>query len=249
MQALDHLIHDLNLIPLYNEYKHDGMAGTKTLPAGEFASYIMQSYQTRDDWDRENFLGAFFESRTAALFRPPFVHTGAQFLPLGSDIPIHFYALKFGDCYNRIDFDCSLSARHHVDNTRTARYADPLMQLYTQIARILIEMLRPDYLWISEYDEYSQFISARDVLSRSVASLYWANYFAPGYLTPAVEKFFLTAPVGHSERLAGGVWYQLHPRFEAVDDDDVEYIEQQVIAHFTPLNITDDTVQWKFMLP
>jgi hypothetical protein len=110
-------------------------------------------------------------------------------------------------------------------------------------------MLRPDYLWISEYDEYSQCISARDVLSRSVARLYWANSFAPGYLTPAVEELFLTAPVGHSERLAGGVWYQLHPRFEAVDDDDVEYIEQQVIAHFTPLNITDDTVQWKCMLP
>jgi hypothetical protein len=61
MQALEHLIHDLNLIPLYDEYKHDGMVGTKTLPAGEFASYIMQSYQPRDDWDRENFLGAFLK--------------------------------------------------------------------------------------------------------------------------------------------------------------------------------------------
>lgn len=241
IMALESIQDDFGLIALQAKPVDDGIE-KRRLPIRrrDFASYCEANYHVRENWDRENLLAALSEGRLYLHLRPPFLDE----VQSNKDLLIVMTSRKFGSDYNYIHFSTILSARTVPKSELTSKYGERLMQLYVTMSPDLIRLLAPDYVWISEDDEYADHVGGRDILARRFNVIYWANYFGPGYLDEHTQRVFLNAPVGIARRLEGGIWYQLHENFETVDSKAVEHIEGQVMSYFSGLNL--DRVQWRY---
>lgn len=119
------------------------------------------------------------------------------------------------------------------------------MQLYATMGERLVKLLAPDYVWIAEDADHQEHIHRQEVLAHYFDTIYWANYYCPGYLDKNTEKLFLNAPVGLVQHLEGGIWYQLHKNFETISNEEATRIEEEVKSYFSELNL--GRVQWRYM--
>lgn len=218
------------------------------LPIGptDLLTYCQANYHVKQEWDRQDFVALYPEGRLYIDFRVSLISGTQDVIPISKDLPILMRATKYGSFYNRLNFSVILSPRTVPEADLTLKYGEIVIQLYVSIAQTLISALAPDYVWIAEDDEYEDHVGGRDVLAHRFDTIYWANYFGPGYLSQDVEELFLTAPVGIVRRLGGGLWYQLHEHFETVPEQAVEEIEEQIKAHFKVLKL--NRVQWRYTI-
>lgn len=153
-------------------------------------------------------------------------------------------ATKYPNNYRTVSFTVTPSRGQTLKWGTTKNYREDVMQLFAAMGKRLVQWLAPYYVWIAENADHQEHIHRQEELSHNFDTIYWANYFGPGYLSPEVDELFLTAPVGIVRRLEGGLWYQLHEQFETVPEQEAEKIEAQALAHFKYLNL--DRVQWRY---
>lgn len=244
LPVLERLQDDVGATAVYSDYFDDGNTiSTRAIPRSDFAEYYTVRHFQRHDWDDPDLI-TNAQTALRIWLRPSFMPGTHAMVPLRDDLLIHVYAKRFGRVSNELELNTTLRSRMDLHTTMILPYADQVMEEYTRVARLVIQALAPAYVWMAEDDEYVEHRRGHDILNHHVDTIYWANYFARDYLTPDMTQLFVTAPVGHVESFAGGLWYQLHEQFESVDLEEVEYIEGAVMQHFRQMKL--DRVQWKF---
>jgi hypothetical protein len=236
VSVLENVQANLGMVPLEPYFtKREGQTGRMVIKQSRFRDYCQDSYWISDSKTHQ------FELH----YQPPFVDCDLDFAPLGIGVDILFYAHKLQSGYSSLFFHAGIGSRIAPNGIEPIkRYAEPLMQFYILLAQRLVPLFEPEYLWISENDEYRSNLDANDILAHKLDVIYWANYFSPNYLDKEQEAAFLKAPVGIVKQFGEGIWYQLHETFEDVDTAVVEAIEAQTARYFRALDI--ERVQWKF---
>jgi hypothetical protein len=118
------------------------------------------------------------------------------------------------------------------------------------MAVLLIPLLAPDYIVIYETEEslYEEFVKGKDVLEKTIRFIYWANYFAPGFLNKEQEEIFINSPVGVAKLAQDGLWYYLNEDFSALTGPEMWAVEEKAKKYFS--NYFDLTrVYWRFVVP
>jgi hypothetical protein len=234
--ALESIQDSLGMIPLQPYFtKREGQTGRTVIEHSRFRLYCEDYYWISDSETHQ------FELH----YQPPFVDRDLNFFSVSEGVDILFWAHKLRSGYSSLFFHAGIGSRIAPNGFEPIKvYAERLMQFYALLAQKLIPLLEPEYVWISEDDEYQSNPDEKDVMAHSLKVVYWANYFDPNYLSKEQETSFLNAPVGITKRLGKGIWYQLHERFEEADTEVVETIEAQAAHYFRALDI--ERVQWKF---
>jgi hypothetical protein len=207
----------------------------------EFLEYCRSKYKVgTGDWD-ENYIFHNSDGGLSLNLECPFLPTTPP--PVWDRIVM--LSNIYGQEYNEISFQMTLGERH-LSFEKVNKYQKPLMDLYTKMALFLIPLFEPDYVAIYEIDfGYEEFVQARDVLQRKIKFIYWANYFAPGFLNKEQEAVFSNAPIGIAKLSENGLWYYINEDFSAFPDEEMLAIEKKANKYFSKFfNLT--RVQWRF---
>lgn len=93
-----------------------------------------------------------------------------------------------------------------------ARKVDDAATSFLQFAQLIYPHLEPAYGWIDEVG--TRLHRTRDVPSRKLEYIFWANFFGPPYVERYGRDFLLGAPGWRVEELRdGGILYVLSPSF------------------------------------
>lgn len=99
------------------------------------------------------------------------------------------------------------------------------------MAKELVTLADPNYLRIGEDDDFLEPPFPNEIIRRDVKTIYWVNYFGPGFLGKTREEALLNAPFGKAVSNQGGLWYQLDDGFLALDDEAMLDLENQAESY------------------
>ncbi|KAA3647889.1 MAG: hypothetical protein DWQ07_02565 [Chloroflexi bacterium] len=224
----------------------NGEKTRKIIDVVDFLGFCEENLrQGPGDWD-DNYYPMNVSEKLRMWFRPSFVGSKEKVIGRSNHLLISMHAGRFGNDFNQIKFRTEL-AEVHGARPDVKESIEKVAQLYVQMARGLLPVLNPEYIWITEDDEYYPNVSAKDVLDRKIPIIYWANYFSNDFLTKTARRIFLEAPVGIVEDLQTGIWFQLREDFEKVTYQEVIQIEEAIVEHFSSLGTLG--IQWRFFIP
>jgi hypothetical protein len=137
-------------------------------------------------------------------------------------------------------FSCKFYSLEHstvelggfVDIEPQGRSSD--LELYAQnlleLAQSLYLQLSPIFGWVDEDEATGRWI--REALAVKLKVIGWANFFGPAYVEKFGRKFLMGLPGWKVKELEdGGVFHQLTPSILASDEEDVQQLQDQVIAY------------------